>query len=111
VLADKRACELYGGKTFSRGLKRVALNDSVFTEIVEKHYVPELLKNQQLFISFSKAMDLAYDKSNEGVVKNLEEGILKSRGDETLSSHPKIQTRMEYADKLKIKVPKGIGKR
>lgn len=103
VLADKRACELYGGKTFSNGLKKVALNDNVFSEIVEGQYVPELLKNQQIFTDFSKAMDIAYGKPNEKVIKNLEENILKFQGDEMFVTHPRMKTRIEYANKFEDK--------
>lgn len=109
VLADKRACELYGGKNFSNGLKRVALNDSVFTEIVEAQYVPELLKNQQVFTDFSRAMGLAYDKSNEKIISNLEENILKFQGDESFTTHPRMKTRMEYSKRFEDKELK-VGK-
>lgn len=106
VLADKKACELFGGKSFSDGLKKVSLNDSVFSDIVEAQYVPELLKSNQVFTSFSKAMETAYSKQNKEIIENLEKNILSFIGDENYSTHPAVKVRIEYSKRFENKTNK-----
>ncbi len=106
VLADKRSCELFGGNNFSNGLSRVALNDKVFFEIVESKYVPELLKENQVFTSFGKAMEIAYGKDNKKVIEELKNDILNFQGDENYSTHPKLKVRIEYSKRFGDKTEK-----
>lgn len=106
VLADKKSCELYGGNFFSNGLQKVSLNDTIFYRIVESQYVPELLKSKQVFTSFSKAMELAYDKRNKAEIEEIQKDILNFIGDENLSTHPKLKVRIEYAKRFENKSDK-----
>lgn len=100
VLADKRSFDLFGGKTFCSGLNKVALNDAVFYEIIENQYVPELLKSNQVFTSFSKAMEIAYGSPNKEEIKRLSNKLMDIAEEEKFNTHPALKIRVAYAEKF-----------
>lgn len=104
VMADVYSMELYGGRAFSDGLLKVATNDTIFSEIVEGKYLPDLLKEGKTITNFSVFMDLVYDSLDPKNTNDLKNNILeagKSIGE--FDSHPALKDRISYAKKFDSK--------
>jgi len=101
VMADIRAMELYGGKTFSNGLLKVSTNDTIFGEVIQSEWVPKFLKEKKTISNFSKLMELVYKSVDKKTIDELKSNLLKrSELHGVYSSHPALKTRIDYAKKF-----------
>jgi len=101
VMADIRAMELYGGKAFSNGLLKVSTNDTIFSEVIQSEWVPQLLKEEKTISNFSKFMGLVYKSMDKKIVDQFRTNLLEqSPSHGVYDSHPALKTRIDYAKKF-----------
>lgn len=101
VRADLNAIELTGGKDFADGLRKITINDYVFTEFIQKHLVWDMLRKNQVITNFSKIIRHAESNLSKEETKNIESAALASGETSTWDTHPETKTRLEYASRFK----------
>lgn len=99
VLADINAIKMYGGNNFIQGLSKVAINDSIFNEMVENISL-ELLKEEKVISNISQIMDYVYSKTEKDFIDKKIEQLLQQTPIDTYDSHPPLRTRFDYANKI-----------
>ncbi|MFC1754814.1 M48 family metalloprotease [Thermoproteota archaeon] len=101
VMADIHAMEVYGGKTFSEGLMRVAMNSVIFNSLERMQIVPMFLKGK-VSLNMSGLMSDAYTRAKKADFDKLKNELLKhgAKHDE-YDSHPALKTRLDYSTKFK----------
>lgn len=101
VRADLKAIELTGGKDFAGGLKKITINDYVFSEFIQKHLVWDMLKKNQVITNFSKIIRHAESALSKEEITNIENAALATGETSSWDTHPETKTRLEYADRFK----------
>lgn len=101
VMADIRAMTLYGGKALSNALQKVALNDTIFSQVVESKLVPQFLQQNKAFTNFSAVMEQLYTKVDKSELEKYKSDIIsKSETHDIYDSHPALKVRLDYAKKF-----------
>jgi Zn-dependent protease with chaperone function len=101
VMADIMAMRMYGGKAFRIGLLKVATNDTVFSQIIESKYVPELWKEGKTISNFTKIMEVVFEEFEKKDIEELQNHILSISQTHTIyDSHPALQVRIDYSKKF-----------
>lgn len=101
VRADLNAIQLTGGKDFAEGLKKIVVNDYVFSEFIQKHLVWDMLKKNQVITNFSKIIRHAESALSKEEATNIENAALAVGESSTWDTHPETKTRLEYAGRFK----------
>jgi len=93
--------ELYGGRAFSNGLLKVSTNDTIFSEVIQREWVPKFLKEEKTISNFSKFMELVYKSVDKKTIDEFKSNILQQSGSHGVyDSHPALKTRIDYAKKF-----------
>lgn len=101
VMADIRAMELYGGKAFSNGLLKVSTNDTIFSQVIQSEWVPQLLKEEKTISNFSKFMELVYKSLDKKLIDDFRTNLLQQSATHGVyDSHPALKIRIDYAKKF-----------
>lgn len=101
VMADIMAMHMYGGRAFSNGLLKVAINDLVFSEIVQLGQIPKLLNEEKTITNFSQLMDVAFNGLAKKDIDELRNNLLFiSQVHGNYDSHPALKIRIDYAKKF-----------
>lgn len=101
VMADIYSMELYGGKAFHDGLLKIATNDTVFREIIESKYVPDLLKEGKTISNFSFFMEVVYKSLDKKDIDSLQSNIVEiNKNQGVFDSHPALKNRLFYSEKF-----------
>jgi len=101
VMADIMAMRMYGGKAFRNGLLKVATNDTIFSEIIQSKYVPELLKEEKTISNFSKFMEIVFKGLYKKDIEEFQNHILsRSQAHSIYDSHPALKVRIDYSRKF-----------
>lgn len=101
VMADIMAIRMYGGKAFGNGLLKVATNDTIFSEIIQSKYVPELLKEEKTISNFSKFMEIVFKGLEKKDIEEFQNHILsRSQTHSIYDSHPALKIRIDYSKKF-----------
>ncbi len=101
VMADITAMRMYGGKAFGSGLLKVATNDTIFSEIIQSKYVPELLKEEKTISNFSKFMEIVFKGLEKKDIEEFQNNILsRSQTHNVYDSHPALKIRIDYSKKF-----------
>lgn len=110
VKADIKAMQIYGGKAFRNGLLKVSTNDTIFSEIIQSKYIPELLKEGKTISNFSKFTELILNDVDEKIIDEIQSRILEmSQSHSIYDSHPALKTRINYSEKFDNKEEKENG--
>ncbi|MFA4880717.1 MAG: M48 family metalloprotease [Candidatus Doudnabacteria bacterium] len=101
VMADIMAMQMYGGKAFGNGLLKIAMNDTIFSEIIQSKYVPGLLKEEKTISNFSKFMEVVFKSLNKKDIEEFQNNILsRSQIHNVYDSHPALKIRIDYSKKF-----------
>jgi len=101
VKADIMAMQLCGGKALRNGLLKVSVNDTIFRDIIQARYVPELLKEGKMISNFSTLIEMILSEVDKKTIDELQRGILEmSQSDNIYDSHPALRTRINYSEKF-----------
>ncbi len=98
VLADKRAIETYGQKSFIDGLKKIARDQNIFNTFGSPGAIAKTMVNENKVITnlyeyFSKLKDSLSDEDKRNIDKKVFDEEVESLHD----SHPLLRDRFEYA--------------
>jgi Zn-dependent protease with chaperone function len=101
VMSDIGAIELYGGKTFSDALLKVATNDTFFTDI-ENKYLEEALSNKDLMPEFSEYKKIKLQSVDQKELNEIRSGLLNNNViHDEFDTHPALKSRLDYSRKFK----------
>lgn len=101
VRADLRAIELTGGAEFSEGLKKISINDHLFSSVVRGDLIFDLLKKDKVISNFSKFLRLAESSMSAQERTQIEKEALEDEEESSWDTHPPVKTRLQYASRFK----------
>jgi len=103
VMADMIAISLYGSEAFINGLLKVATNDLIFNEIIQRVAL-ESLEKGQVIANLSKFLRLVYEqlKKDGSYVKEVKKVLFSNNVDNVYNSHPPLKIRLNYAKKFGV---------
>lgn len=105
VKSDVSAMQLYGGKAFRDWLLKISMNDLIFSEVIEKTILPDILEKWKIISNFSLFMDFSYKKTDKETISSFENLIMDTKNiSDTYDSHPSTNIRVEYSKRFDKKL-------
>jgi len=84
------------------------MNDIIFSEIIEKIILPDILEKGKIISNFSLFMDFSYKKTDKKTISSFQDLIMDTKNiSDTYDSHPSTNIRVEYSKRFDKKTPQG----
>lgn len=100
IMSDAHAMKFFGGRDFADGLRKVSVNDLLFSSLLQNQWLPALIHDNKPIPDLSRALRNAHSAVGPRIIKQIEHNLTEAQDSGIYNSHPAIATRLEYAKRF-----------